>query len=168
MYESQNMRERLLRSIRLIRDVDGVPSCTNWTSSKSTNRREERAVLNRILTWPILLDPGHSLLGHSGGEQLRTFLTAGKIAREGQITEHGGVLKWCASIPYMRLRRRPQLQTADTTIETDLKSVNVPADTGQMPPGQDNEFFPDYLIRRDYFFIWGRERGKTNERDRRR
>ena len=30
--------------------------------------------------------------------------------------------------------------------ETDLKSVNVPADTGQ-----DNEFFPDYLIRRDSF-----------------
>lgn len=39
MYESQKMWERLLRSIRLIRDVDGVPSCTNWTSSKSTNRR---------------------------------------------------------------------------------------------------------------------------------
>lgn len=33
----------------------------------------------------------------------------------------------------------------------DLKYVNVPADTGQMPPGQDNEFFPDYLIRRDDF-----------------
>lgn len=55
-------------------------------------------MLNRILTWPILLDPGHSLLGHS-----EAMGTTTNLFYSGEDSERGADNRTRGSAEMMRI-----------------------------------------------------------------